>query len=160
MRMFCFLFASSPQKCVKKCACPRRHLLFCELYANCSQSPSPPPPRNSTMYPHSMWYECQKGQDESSWYFMPPGIEDKSKRDYGCVHKSKCDEDRDYSFWGCNGDGTYSWCDRPDKDHAWSWGSWSPSEQNWGWQQNGGQWRQEQGWHEGQKHSEDMNTRC
>jgi hypothetical protein len=48
-----------------------------------------------------------------------------------CVHQSKCDEDRDTHFWGCNGDGSWSWVDRDSKDHAWSWGHRGQGRDDW-----------------------------
>jgi hypothetical protein len=71
----------------------------------------------------SVWFECSQTLGETSWHFLPPGETNATRREYDtCVHKSKCDEDRDTHFWGCNGDGSWSWVDRENKDHSWSWG--------------------------------------
>ena len=70
----------------------------------------------------SVWFECSQTLGETSWHFLPPGEKDDKKEYDTCVHKSKCDNDRDTHFWGCNGDGSWSYVDRQSKDHSWSWG--------------------------------------
>ena len=90
------------------------------LWSNLTITPPYSPPLIFT--PFSAWFECSKGHGETSWAFLPPGEKDvtMTQRDT-CVHKSKCDDDRDTHFWGSNRDGSWTSCGRDDTDHAWNW---------------------------------------